>query len=83
LKFYISSVADDDIYDEVIEYDDDYSDVFSEYMGDSEGSESTDGEVTLNAVYSSYSFPPPLPRRLSDSRPPPRPPLPASYYTSL
>ncbi len=97
----------DGLYDEVIENNDDYSDVYAEcsaYSLEHYDVDENDDEVTMNALYySSYllpldeggfsppvraaapgvAAPPPLPRRLSESRPPPRPPLPPSYYLSV
>ena len=48
----------------------DYSDVYSEYSKISEYS------LEDEARYTSPTLPPPLPRRMSDSRPPARPPVP-------
>ena len=59
----------------------DYSDVYSESSVCSEPAETSDTGYYYNCS-STYSelLPPPLPRRLSDSRPPARPPVP-SYTT--
>ena len=83
----------EDLYDEVVEYSDDYSDVFSEYSkcsfedGDEAGSEDEE-EVTLNALYYSAYYQlqeaeSPLGRDHGYHAPcPPPPPLPRRHSES-